>query len=80
MDLDMSLIKEIGANSVRLSHYQHDDYFYELCDREGMLVWAEIPFISVPTTTDEENDYVTFRLEIQVEWSNEGDQDITHPM
>lgn len=55
MDLDMSLIKEIGANSIRLAHYQHDDYFYKLCDREGMLVWAEIPFISVPTTTDEEN-------------------------
>jgi beta-galactosidase len=55
MDLDMSIIKEIGANSVRLAHYQHDDYFYELCDKEGILVWAEIPFISIPTTTDEMN-------------------------
>lgn len=48
MELDMSIIKEIGANSIRLSHYQHDDYFYTLCDREGLLTWAEIPFISVP--------------------------------
>lgn len=48
MDTDMALIKELGANSVRLSHYQHDDYFYALCDREGILVWAEVPFISVP--------------------------------
>jgi beta-galactosidase len=55
MDLDFALLKEIGANSVRLSHYQHDDYFYSLCDRAGLLVWAEIPFISVPTITDEKN-------------------------
>lgn len=63
MDLDMSLIKEIGANSVRLSHYQHDDYFYCLCDRKGLLVWAEIPFISVPTTIDEKNQNAKDQLE-----------------
>ena len=55
MELDMSIIKEIGANSIRLSHYQHDDYFYKLCDREGLLTWAEIPFISVPTLKDPTN-------------------------
>lgn len=44
---DMELIKEIGANSLRLAHYQHNQYFYDLCDREGMVVWAEIPFISI---------------------------------
>ncbi|MCM8711711.1 glycoside hydrolase family 2 protein [Clostridium sp. SYSU_GA19001] len=44
---DMELIKEIGATSIRLAHYQHDQFFYDLCDREGMIVWAEIPFISV---------------------------------
>ncbi len=46
-DEDMEIIKEIGATSIRLAHYQHDQYFYDLCDREGMAVWAEIPFISV---------------------------------
>lgn len=55
MDQDMALIREIGANSIRLAHYQHDDYFYSLCDRFGMLVWAEIPFISIPSTQDPEN-------------------------
>ncbi|MFB5432692.1 glycoside hydrolase family 2 protein [Enterococcus casseliflavus] len=63
MDLDMSLIKEVGANSVRLSHYQHDDYFYSLCDREGILVWAEIPFISVPSTSDKTNQNAKDQLE-----------------
>ena len=46
MDLDMALIKEMGANTIRLAHYQHDQYFYDLCDKEGMIVWAEIPYIS----------------------------------
>lgn len=44
---DMQLIKEVGATSIRLAHYQHNQYFYDLCDKEGMVVWAEIPFISV---------------------------------
>ena len=43
---DMALIKEIGANTIRLAHYQHDQYFYDLCDEVGMVVWAEIPYIS----------------------------------
>ncbi len=45
-DEDMALIKEIGANTLRLAHYQHDDYFYDLCDKAGLVVWAEIPYIS----------------------------------
>lgn len=43
---DMELICEMGANTIRLAHYQHDQYFYDLCDRKGMVVWAEIPYIS----------------------------------
>ncbi len=43
---DMELIAEIGANTIRLAHYQHAQAFYDLCDEYGMIVWAEIPFIS----------------------------------
>ena len=43
---DMDLICEVGANTIRLAHYQHDQYFYDLCDERGMVVWAEIPYIS----------------------------------
>lgn len=42
---DMEIIKEIGATGIRLAHYPHSDFFYSLCDREGMLVWAEIPLV-----------------------------------
>ncbi len=45
-DNDMRLIREMGCNTVRLAHYQHDQYFYDLCDEYGMVVWAEIPYIS----------------------------------
>ena len=45
-DTDMALIREMGANTIRLAHYQHDRYFYDLCDQYGMVVWAEIPYIS----------------------------------
>ncbi len=43
---DMELICELGATTIRLAHYQHDSYFYDLCDEKGMVVWAEIPYIS----------------------------------
>lgn len=44
---DAELIKELGANTIRLAHYQHNQYFYDACDEMGFVVWAEIPFISV---------------------------------
>lgn len=43
---DAELIHEIGANTVRLAHYQHSQEFYDACDRFGFIVWAEIPYIS----------------------------------
>ena len=54
-DTDMAMIREVGANTVRLAHYQHDQYFYDLCDEYGMLVWAEIPYISEHMPAGREN-------------------------
>lgn len=43
---DARLIKELGANTIRLAHYQHAQDFYDLCDELGFILWAEIPMIS----------------------------------
>ena len=45
-DEDMALLREMGANTVRLAHYQHAQHFYDLCDAYGMIVWTEIPYIT----------------------------------
>ncbi|MBQ6814253.1 MAG: glycoside hydrolase family 2 protein [Lachnospiraceae bacterium] len=52
---DMDLICEVGANTIRLAHYQHDQYFYDLCDERGMVVWAEIPYISQHISSANDN-------------------------
>ena len=52
---DMDLICEIGATTIRLAHYQHDQYFYDLCDERGLVIWAEIPYISNHMPTGREN-------------------------
>ena len=52
---DMDLICEVGATTIRLAHYQHDQFFYDLCDERGMVVWAEIPYISRHMPTGREN-------------------------
>ena len=43
---DLELILEMGANTIRLAHYQHSQVFYDLCDEAGLVLWAEIPYIS----------------------------------
>ena len=46
MDTNFMLFKEIGATAIRLSHYEHSDYVYELADRNGIILWSEIPLIN----------------------------------
>jgi beta-galactosidase len=52
---DIALIREIGANTVRLAHYQQAQEFYDLCDETGLIVWAEIPYISMHMANGREN-------------------------
>ena len=52
---DMEYIWEMGATTIRLAHYQHDQYFYDLCDEYGMVIWAEIPYISKHMPTGRAN-------------------------
>ena len=52
---DMEYIYEMGATTIRLAHYQHDQFFYDLCDEMGMVIWAEIPYISKHMPNGREN-------------------------
>ena len=52
---DIDLILEGGFTTIRLAHYQHDQYFYDLCDETGLVIWAEIPYISNHMPTGREN-------------------------
>ena len=55
MEEDISIILEIGANTIRLAHYQHAQYFYDLCDEKGLVIWAEIPYITMHMTNGRAN-------------------------
>ena len=52
---DIEMIYEMGANTIRLAHYQHSQYFYDLCDEKGFVIWAEIPYISKHLTNGVDN-------------------------
>ena len=52
---DIEFICEVGATTIRLAHYQHDQYFYDLCDEYGQVIWAEIPYISKHMVNGREN-------------------------
>ena len=58
---DMEIIKELGANTIRLAHYQHAQEFYDLCDENGMIVWAEIPYITMHMSDGTENTLIQMR-------------------
>ena len=52
---DMEIIREMGCNTLLLAHYQHAQEFYDLCDEYGMVVWAEIPYITMHMTNGRAN-------------------------
>ncbi|MDC7222486.1 MAG: glycoside hydrolase family 2 TIM barrel-domain containing protein [Spirochaetales bacterium] len=60
---DLALIREMGANAIRLAHYQHSREFYDLCDREGFVVWGEIPYISRTSREDKKGTNALSQLE-----------------
>ena len=68
---DIKIILDVGANSVRLAHYQQNSYFYDLCDESGLLVWAEVPVISrfSPKRNENMRYIVRWRLLMIFRWN-----------
>lgn len=54
-EADMKFLKEMGANTIRGAHYQHDQKWYDLADENGMIMWAEIPYISAHMANEKAN-------------------------
>ena len=52
-DADFAVVQELGANAIRLAHYQHAQHTYDVCDRAGLVVWAETPVINRINDTPE---------------------------
>lgn len=52
VEADVALLLEMGANSIRLTHYQHGAAIHEIADRTGMILWDEIPLVSAWTVGD----------------------------
>jgi len=52
---DVDMILEGGFTTIRLAHYQHNQYFYDLCDETGLVLWAEIPYITTHLPNGKEN-------------------------
>ena len=72
-DEDMKLILEMGCTGIRLAHYQHAEYFYELCDKAGLVVWAEVPVVNEITQTQEFTDNAEQQLRELIR------QNVNHP-
>jgi beta-galactosidase len=75
--LDMEMISEMGANGIRLAHYQHSDFFYALADSLGMTVWAEIPFVG--SNQDGYSDSDEFRKNSKQQLQELIRQNFNHP-
>ena len=46
-DRDYETVRELGCNFLRLAHYPHNDYAFRLCDRMGIIVQTEIPWVNI---------------------------------
>lgn len=55
-EIDMALLKEMGARTIRGAHYQHDQAWYDLADENGLIMWAEIPYISTHMANEAANE------------------------
>lgn len=72
-DEDMAYISEIGATTLRLAHYQHDKYAYDLTDERGIVAWAEIPLVNSMENTD------SFRNNVKDQLKELVRQNYNHP-
>ena len=52
MNADLDIVAEMGANAIRSAVGPHDQHLYNECDRRGVLVWIDTPFVRAPFMGD----------------------------
>jgi len=72
-DEDHALIREMGANTIRLAHYQQAAYFHDLSDRHGLITWEEIPLVDAVSASPQFLENARQQLQEMI-W-----QDYNHP-
>jgi len=78
-DSDYDMMEELGVTAVRMAHYQHDSYEYELCDKKGFLVWSEIPLINHTKINEHKVHWQEFSKNIKQQMTELIRQNYNHP-
>lgn len=78
-DADYATMRDMGVTAVRMAHYQHDAYEYQLCDRLGLIVYTEIPFINRSTNDNFTVDMTRFAENIKQQLTELIYQNGSHP-
>ena len=60
---DAHLILDMGVTAVRNAHYPQSEYWHQLADRSGLLLWDEVPMVNDTKDTPEFAGNVTLQLE-----------------
>lgn len=78
-DADYATMLDMGVTAVRMAHYQHDPYEYQLCDRLGLIVYTEIPLINRTTNNDFDVDWMLLTENIKQQMAEMVVQNYNHP-
>lgn len=78
-DEDYAMMREMGVTAVRMAHYQHDPYEYQLCDRLGLVVYTEIPLINRSKSEDFTVDWRLFTDHARQQMTELVCQNYNHP-
>jgi beta-galactosidase len=79
IESDVAMLREMGANTIRLTHYQHGKVIHDLADRYGLILWDEIPLVSVWTVAKEMSASAALRANARQQLRELIRQNYNHP-
>jgi beta-galactosidase len=79
IETDVAMLRDMGANTIRLTHYQHGKIIHDLADRYGLILWDEIPLVSVWTVGKETDASTALRANARQQLQELIRQNYNHP-